>query len=84
MRDETTTPVVITDSAETDYDTQYESKRTDVETIVGTTLKIGDQINFTIKRIAASADEYGGEALVATIGVHYQLDTLGSRTITAK
>jgi hypothetical protein len=83
-REETTTPAVTTDSAETDYDTRYEWKRTDVETIAGASLKIGDQVNFTIKRIAASVDEFGGEALAATIGFHYQCDTLGSRSIGTK
>jgi hypothetical protein len=83
-REEVTTPAVITDSSETAFDTQYEWKFTDVETITGTNLKIGDQVNFTISRIASVGDAYAGEALVATIGFHYQCDTLGSRLISTK
>ena len=30
------------------------------------------------------ADEYAGDALVATVGVHYQVDTIGSANITSK
>jgi hypothetical protein len=71
--------------------TQYQWVRTDLATITGATggvdggnIKIGDQVNFTLVRIAATADEYGGEALMATLGFHYQCDTAGSRTISAK
>ena len=78
------TPAVTTDSAETAIDTQYNWYFTDVETITGTNLKIGDQVNFTISRIAAVGDAYAGEAVVATIGFHYQCDTLGSRAISTK
>lgn len=73
------------------YDTQYEWLRTDVATITGSTggvdggnIKIGDQFHFSIKRIAAVVDAFGGEALVASIGFHYQTDTFGSRQIGTK
>ena len=71
-------------TAESDFDTQYESITTSFTTITGTNLEIGDQFLFTLERIAASADEYGGEALLQTVGIHYEIDTVGSRTITAK
>jgi hypothetical protein len=69
---------------ETAYTTQYASTRSDFTAITGTNFDIGDQFIFTIARIAASSDEFGGEALVHTLGLHYETDTLGSRTITAK
>jgi hypothetical protein len=78
-------------AVEVAYTTQYNWLITNVATITGATggvdggnIKIGDQVHFTIKRIAASADEFGGEALVATIGFHHQIDTIGSRAITTK
>ncbi|KKK55842.1 hypothetical protein LCGC14_3070520, partial [marine sediment metagenome] len=37
-----------------------------------------------LERIAASADEYSGDAIVATVGIHYQVDTIGSRQVLAK
>jgi len=76
---------------ETAYDTQYEWVRSDFDAIDGSTkgpggtgVKIGDQFNFTLKRIAAAGDVFSGEALVATLGFHYQCDTLGSRSIATK
>jgi hypothetical protein len=81
---ETTFNPVTTDDEQTAYDTRYELKRTDITTITGTNLKIGDQLTFTLKRIAASANEYGGEALLETVGFHYECDTLGSRQIGTK
>lgn len=85
-RDGVVTPATTSVVAATDtpYDTQYEWVRTDVATITGTNFKIGDQFNFTLTRIAADGDAYGGEAVVATLGFHYQCDTLGSRQIGTK
>lgn len=71
-------------TTESDFDTQYESPTTSFTAITGTNLKIGDQFLFTLQRIAASANEYGGEALLQTIGIHYEIDTVGSRAITTK
>ncbi|MBU0610913.1 MAG: hypothetical protein KKI08_23740, partial [Armatimonadetes bacterium] len=69
---------------ETDFDTQYEFMRSDFPAITGTNFLIGDQFLFTLERIAASTDEYGGDAVVATVGAHIQVDTLGSRSVTTK
>jgi hypothetical protein len=78
-------------AVEVAYTTRYNWLITNVATITGATggvdggnIKIGDQVHFKIKRIAASSDEFGGEALMATIGFHYQIDTIGSRAITTK
>ncbi len=79
-----TTPASTTITVETAYDTQYEHVRSDFPAVTGTNFKIGDQVNFSIKRIAASGDAYAGEALIETIGFHYQADSLGSRSISAK
>ena len=72
------------DSPDVAIDTQYRCYRTDFAAIVGTTFKICDQFMFTLTRVAAESDDYAGECLIETAGIHYQVDTLGSRTITAK
>jgi hypothetical protein len=83
-RDGVTTPAATVDSAQDTISTRTMWKRTDVETIAGAGLKIGDQVNFTLKRIAASSDDYAGELLIGTLGFHYQTDTIGSRQIGTK
>jgi hypothetical protein len=70
--------------SEIDVDTQYEAHMVVFPDITGTNFDIGDQFCFTIKRIAASADEFGGEALMHTVGFHYQKDTVGSRSVSSK
>ena len=92
MRDDTTLDAVTTvDSADTTIDTQYKCYRTDVVVVTGATsgnngsaVKIGDQFLFTIERVASTGDAYAGDALVATMGIHYQCDTFGSREIIDK
>jgi hypothetical protein len=69
---------------ETAIDTQYETMRSDFTAITGTAFNIGDQFVFTIKRIAAVGDAFAGEVLVHSLGFHYEVDTIGSRTITTK
>jgi len=64
---------------ETDFDTQYEFILSNFPTITGTNFNIGDQFLFTIERIATSADAYAGDVLIATVGFHYECDTVGSR-----
>ena len=84
-------PNAVTDNEEVAYDTQYEWILTDITTITGATagvgatpIKIGDQLHFNISRIVAAGAAFAGEALVATMGIHYQCDTLGSRQISIK
>jgi len=79
-----TIPPVTTLTKETAITAQYTHYRTDFAAIDGTSLLINQQILFTLTRIDASADEYGGDAMLMTIGIHYQVDTLGSRTVAAK
>ena len=83
-RDTTTLDAATTIYGETAITTRYSFYKTNLTTITGTNFKIGDQFLFAIKRVAASSDDYAGDALVATLGVHYQCDTIGSRTITTK
>ena len=79
-----TLDAATTITAESDFDTQYEFVRTDFAAIVGTNFNIEDQVLFQISRVNASANEYGGDALIATVGIHYEIDTIGSRQINTK
>lgn len=81
---EATLDAVTVITVETDFDTQYKFKRSDFSAITGTNINIEDQFIFTLQRIAASGDEYSGEALLATVGIHYEVDTIGSRQILVK
>ena len=69
---------------EVDFDTQYEFLRANFAEITGTNFSIEDQFLFQLSRITASADEYGGDALIATVGLHYKIDTIGSRAVNTK
>lgn len=53
-------------------------------TITGTNFKIGAQLKFRIKRIAGTGTEPINNPFLGMVGVHYQIDTIGSRTITTK
>jgi len=72
------------DSPDVAIDTRYRSYRNDFAAIVGTNLKIGDQLMFNLYRVAAVSDDYAGDCLIQTAGIHYQVDTLGSRVIITK
>lgn len=74
----------VFDSPDTAIDTQYRMYRTDFAVITGTTFKIGDQFMFTLTRVTATGDAYAGETLIETAGIHYEVDTIGSKTISAK
>ncbi len=80
----TTLDAVTTITVETGIAARYGFYRSNFAAIVGTDIDVEDQFLFTIQRVAASANEYGGEALLATVGIHYEVDTLGSRQIDAK
>jgi len=91
VRDDNTINAVTSIVVETAYDTQYEWIRSNFAAINGSTggvdggnIHIGDQFFFFLKRIAAVGDAFAGDALVATLGLHYQVDTLGSRQIGTK
>lgn len=71
-------------TGESAIDTQYEFVRTDLTTISDATIDIGDQFLFVLERVAAAGDAYAGDALTATLGIHYECDTHGSRQIGTK
>ena len=77
--DATTTIVV-----EQDVDTQYEFHSTAFAAITGTNFNIEDQFLFQLSRVTASATEFAGDALIATFGLHYEIDTVGSRQTLTK
>ena len=74
----------VIDSPDTAINTQYRSYRTDFAAITGTDFKIEDQFMFTLTRVAATGDAYLGDALIETTGIHYKVNTIGSRAITTK
>ena len=81
-RDGTTLSAATTiDSPDVVIDTQYGCYRTDFGAIDGTTFLIGDQFMFTLTRVAAVSDDYAGVCLIETAGIHYKVDSVGSRTI---
>lgn len=69
---------------EVDVTTRYSFYRADFTAVTGTDWSFGDQFIFTLSRVAASADEFAGDLLIATVGLHYECDTAGSRTMTTK
>ena len=79
----TLSPVTII-SKEVAFTTQYAFARLDFDAITWTNFKIWDQFLFDLKRIVASSDDYAWEWLVATIWVHYQINSLWSRLIGTK
>jgi len=53
--------------------------------ISGAGMEIGSRFMYRIFRDPAdAADTYGADAVLYDIGIHYQADTVGSRTVTAK
>jgi len=57
---------------------------TDIVTMTGTNYKISEVIICSLKRDTGVANNYGDEAYVASMDVHYQVDTMGSREELAK
>lgn len=80
----TLTTVTTIDTADCAVDTRYRAYRCDFGAITGTNYKIGDQFMFTLERVASDGDAFTGDTLIETAGIHYQVDTLGSRTIGTK
>lgn len=78
-----TIPPVTVQEVETAYDTQYERVNSDI-TIDGTDISMGDQFCFKLKRISSVGSPYSALALIQTVGIHFEEDTIGSRQITTK
>ncbi len=70
--------------AEQDVDTQYEFHNLAFPAITGTNFNVEDQFLFQLSRVNASATEFAGDALIATFGLHYKIDTVGSRQVLIK
>ncbi len=73
-----------TTEGECAVDTQYENYFCALDDIDGTDLEIGDQFLFTLERIASIDDAFAGDALIQTVGVHHEVDTIGSRQVSTK
>lgn len=80
----TLTSAQTIDTLDKPVTTQYASYRSDFPAISGTSLKIGDQFIFNLYRVAADSDDFAGDCLIETAGIHYQVDTLGSNNIFSK
>jgi len=83
-RDDVVTPVATAIVVETAIATQYMNKLSSFPAITGTDYKIGDQFGFQLKRIASVGAAYAGEALIDTLGIHYQANTIGSSAMLTK
>lgn len=66
--------------------TAWEEIRVNFDDVIdGSTIVIGSQIHFRIYRDAGDEqDTYGADAVLGTLGIHYEIDTIGSRQITTK
>lgn len=66
--------------------TAWEEIRIDFDDVIdGTNLTIADQAHFRIFRDSSDAqDGYTNDVAIATVGYHYEVDTVGSRQITTK
>lgn len=56
----------------------------DMGTIAGTGLMVGSQIKVALKRVTATGTAPINAPFITGVGVHAKVDTLGSRTISAK
>jgi len=65
-------------------DTQYQQEIGSTAAISGTDFKIGDQVSIRMVRVAAAGNAYAGVAKMKTAGIHYQVNTMGSRSLYAK
>jgi len=83
-RADVVTPVATVIVVETSIATQYMNKLSSFPAITGTDYKIGDQFGFQLKRIASVGAAYAGEALIDTLGIHYQANTIGSSAMLTK
>lgn len=56
----------------------------DITEVIGTNIKIGSQINMKLTRITSVGTAPTNSPFISTVGVHYQIDTIGSRQETVK
>ena len=85
VRDGTTmSPMTSIPTGDVAIDTQYEQVIAATAAIDGTSLLIGDQISIRMVRVAAAGDAYAGTLKLKTAGVHYPVNSMGSKTLYAK
>lgn len=76
------TTITLTDAA---GGTAWVERRASFAAITGTGKTIGSRFLFRLFRDPADgSDTYGDPALLLDVGIHYQIDTVGSRQITTK
>lgn len=51
----------------------------DIGDILGTDIKIGSQVHCKLSRITSSGTAVAANPFISTFGIHYQIDTIGSR-----
>lgn len=56
----------------------------DIGDVTGTNYKIGSLLKMRVKRIAGTGTEPAVDPFVEQVGIHYQIDTIGSREETVK
>ena len=56
----------------------------DMGDITGTAYKIGALIKFRLKRVAGTGSDPSNDPFVEMVGIHYQIDSVGSKTETVK
>jgi len=85
VRDGTTmSPMTAIGTGDDAIDTQYEQVIATTAAIDGSSLLIGDQISIRMVRVAAAGDAYAGTLKLKTAGVHYPVNSMGSKTLLAK
>jgi hypothetical protein len=80
----TSTTTVFADTTIPANTTSRSHIYTSIATIPGTGIKIGAQIKLRIRRLAASSTAPTSNPFALQVGIHYQQDTIGSRTATSK
>jgi len=71
----TSTTLAVSSSA---TGTAWKEVFTDFPEISGTNLKIGNQFCFRLFRVPTGVDTYADDAVVMTVGIHYEQNSLGS------
>lgn len=62
----------------------WKSLEADFVAVSGTGKKIGSIIDFKVYRIPGGEDTYSSDAALRDVGIHYQINSFGSRSIDAK
>lgn len=81
-----TNTTLVSEDTSTGINTQYMHQITNVPSagIDGTGHTISSVLVCRIKRVAGTSDNYAGGIVFLDWDIHYQIDTVGSRTISAK